>query len=1174
MVKSFVIRSTRGKKVLPAVARIFILLCSLIFAVALSAQDPRGTIVGRVTDKTDAVVPNIEVRATNQATGVVVGGKTTSAGDYRIGFLLPGLYAVSAESPGFKKFQRQNVEVRVTETVEVSFAMEVGAVNETVNVVEETPLMATADASQGTVVEDISVKELPLLGGNPVEFALLDPAAMNETDMREHRAAMTNADSQWSSMGGGAYNNEFQIDGVSNTFADGSGHARVAFNPPSSSIGQFKIVTNPFDASAGNTLGATVNVSTKSGTNLLHGEGHYYGRNNFFDTMDFFSNKNNVPQTIYQDNRYGGSLGGPVLIPKVYKGKNRTFFFYAWEENRYSTPQGWTGTVPTAAERNGDFSALLALSTTTPNRYQIYDPFSTRPSTNGLYQRDPFPNNIVPRSRFDSAGSKLASLYPLPNQPGLSDGEQNYFNPSRSDELYHVHIARFDHALSQNHRVFVRIDYDYWDEHKNKYMPDIQGLVLNRINRGIALDDVIVLGPNLIMHLRYGFTEQDFPEHRVSRGIDLTTVGFSTNLTNLIDPARATLPHVSAGTFSPFSVWESGDGANTALTHDINGDLSTQRGIHSLRGGVGFRLYRAFANRYNYETSPELSFGTTYTNGPTNTSGASPIGQDLASMLMGVVSSGSMQHQATSALQNPFISGFIQDDVKLLPTLTINLGLRYEVEWPETERYDRMVTGFAFDQTNPINAAASAAYAKNPIVQLPVSQFKLLGGLQYPGQTSTGRSLYPVHALDLLPRFGLAWQVSRRTTIRTGYGIFYGTNGVNSTIIQQPGFTASTPIQTSLDNGQTYRALASNPFPTGLLPVTGAGGGLSTYLGQGFTFYDPNKQLPYSQRWTFAVQQLLPSQILLEVSYVGNRSTHVTTARAINSTPLEYLSTSPTRDTTTINLLGGTVPNPMYGLAPLFTSTTISRASLLTPYPEFGGITMDDSQGFAWYHSLQVRATRRMSHGVTANVGYVFSKMMEAVAYLNAADPRPYRTLSGSDRPHRLTGSVVWQLPVGRRQAYLGHMPKVFEGVLGNWQFSGVVIRQAGPPLAWGNYIFNGDPDTIELPKDQRTVDHWFNVNAGFNKVSGQALASNVRYFPMRLSSVRADGQAKWDVSMAKTFRITEKLEFRLRTQCFNLLNHPNFSGPNTTPTSTAFGTITSTVGMPRTFQAAATLQF
>ena len=265
-----------------------------ILASTLAAQDPRGSIVGKVSDKSGAGIPGLEIRASNQATGVKASGKTSSAGDYNIPFLIPGTYTVTAEMTGFKKFSRAGVEVRVAESVGVEIAMEVGAVTDTVNVTAETPLLSTTDASQGTVIVDSAVTELPLLAGNPVEFALLDPAAMNETDMRERGASATNASSQWSSMGAGAYNNEFQIDGVSNTFADGSGHARVAFNPPASAIGQFKIITNPFDASAGNSLGATVNVSTKAGTNQFHGELHYYGRNSALDTTDFFSNKRRV----------------------------------------------------------------------------------------------------------------------------------------------------------------------------------------------------------------------------------------------------------------------------------------------------------------------------------------------------------------------------------------------------------------------------------------------------------------------------------------------------------------------------------------------------------------------------------------------------------------------------------------------------------------------------------------------------------------------------------------------------------------------------------------------------------------------------------------------------------------------------------------------------------------
>jgi len=1147
------------------------LILALLIASAAIAQDPRGSIVGKVSDKSGAGMPGLEVHATNQATGVTVSGKTSSAGDFNIPFLIPGTYTVKAESAGFKKFVRSGIEVRVSESVGVEINMEVGAVTDTVQVTAETPLLSTTDASQGTVIIDSAVTELPLLAGNPVEFALLDPAAMNETDMRERGASATNASSQWSSMGAGAYNNEFQIDGVSNTFADGSGHARVAFNPPASAIGQFKIITNPFDASAGNSLGATVNVSTKAGTNQLHGELHFYARNSAFDTTDFFSNKRSVAKTVYQENRFGASLGGPITVPKLYNGKNRTFFFYTWEQDLWAVPQPYTGTVPTAKQRNGDFSELLAIGSS----YQVYDPFTTRPTTNNRFQRDPFPGNIIPKSKFNTAGFNLVNLFPLPNQPGVTNGTNNYYNPAKSSEFYWVQLARLDHAFSESHRAFVRVDYDFWEEHKNKYFTtDIQGIQLNRINRGIAIDDVMLLTPNLVLNIRYGFTEQDFPEHRITQGIDLGALGFSPNLTKLINPSRATLPRVSFGGYSGYSQWETGDGTNNSLTHNFNANLSTQRGIHSLRFGADFRVYRAFQNRYPFETAPDLAFRSTFTNGPLDTSGASAIGQDLASALLGLAQSGSMSNPNSFAMQNLYLGAYIQDDIKLTRNLTINIGLRYEVEWPITERFDRLITGFAFNSPSPIDAAARAAYAAKPIAAIPASQFKVNGGLLYAGQTDTGRSMFHMQKLNMLPRFGLAWQVSRRTTVRTGYGIFYGSLGVNATVPQSYGYTQSTPILTTLDNGQSYPAPISNPFPTGLLPIAGRSGGLSTYMGQSIAFQSPDKRQPYSQRWSFAIQELLPSMILLDVSYVGNRSTHLTATRQIDATPAQYLSRSNVRDTAVINYLGTASPNPLYNLAPLFTSTTITNANLLRPYPQFTGIAMDGSDGYAWYHSLQVRAARRMSHGVTLNAGYAFSKMMEATSFLNESDTMPYRTLSASHRPHRLTFNGIWELPVGRKRAFLNQMPKPLEAMLGNWQFSAIIIRQAGAPLAWGNIIFNGDPNQIVLPKDDRDVDKWFNTNAGFNKVSGQALASNIRTFPLRLASVQADGQSKWDVGLAKGFRFGERMMFKLRGQCFNLMNHPNFAAPNATPTSTAFGQVTATAGMSRNIQAAATLTF
>lgn len=1145
----------------------------LLLAVAVLAQDPRGSIVGRVADASGAMIPDVEVRATNTATNVTAAAKTTSAGAYNIPYLLPGTYSVTVEASGFKKFVRENVEVRVTESVQVAIVLELGNVSETVSVVAEAPLLNTTDATQGTVIEDRAIMELPLLGGNPVEFALLDPAVMNETDMRERRAAFTNAGSQWSSMGAGSFRNEFQIDGVSNTYAEGNGRARVAFNPPPSAIGQFKVVTNPFDAAAGNTMGATLNVSTKAGTNNLHAGGHYYHRNAALDAMDFFYNKRNTRKPVYGDHRFGTWAGGPVRLPKIYDGRNRSFFFYAWDMSVWGAPQTYTTTVPTAAQRQGDFSGLLDLGTS----YQIYDPFTTRPATTpGRYVRDPFPGNIVPKNHFDAAGHNLAQLYPLPNQPGNRDGTSNYFRATAADERYWVHLMRLDHAFSDSHRAFLRVHYDFWEEDKNHYYETpIQGIILNRINRGIALDDVFLPSPNLVVNVRYGLAQQDFMERRITSGINLESLGFSPSLTRLIRKEKATLPRVSAGAYSAFSVWESGDGANNSLTHNFNGTISTQRGIHSLRWGADFRTYRSFGNRYPLETSPQLSFTNAYTRGPNDNSGGSAIGQDMASMLMGIAASGSMENRASFAIQTLALSGFCQDDIKLTSRLTVNVGLRWELESPMTERYNRLVTGFNFDTPNPIEAQARANYAQFPLPELPADQFRARGGLLFAGQTPNGRSTFSMDKNNFMPRFGMAWRVAEKTTVRAGYGIFYGTLGVNATPPVQYGFSQATPIIPTLDTGQTYVARASNPFPNGLIPVAGSAGGLSTYLGQSVNFDSSFAKIPYSQRWTVALQQVFPSQTTVEAAYVGSRSTHLNLTRDLNATPRQYLSTATVRDQATISYLGTNFRNPFRGLGPVYTAAQMTRANLLRPFPQFTGVTMDTSDGYSWYHSLQVRAGRRWSRGITLNAGYAFTKMMEATNFLNATDPMPYETLSPSHRPHRLTFNMVWELPFGRKRAFLKQLPKPLELALGNWQLSAVVIRQAGPPLAWGNVIFSGDPDSIRLPKGERTVDRWFNTAAGFERTSNLQLSQNIRYFPMRLASVQADGQARWDISLSKSFPLNERgSRFRLQAQLFNIMNHPNFSGPQMGVTNAQFGQINGTAGIARSLQVTGRIEF
>ncbi len=1127
------------------------------------AQDPRGAITGTVVDATNAVVPGVLVRATNVETGVSASAVSNATGSYHIPFLLPGIYRVTAELTGFKRFVREGVEVRVGETVGLTIQMELGAVSETVEVRETTPLLDTTAASLGQVFDQRRILELPQRGYNPMELTLLAPGVVNTTNMRLRKAMAPEATSQIMADGAGQYNNEFQIDGITNMSTDrGRGYSRIAFSPPIGAVREFNMQTTSYDASVGRTMGAVINVSTNSGTNELHGELHYVLRHSSLDAPNFFNNKAGTKKNIYQDHRYGFSAGGPLHIPGLYRGRNRTFWFYVFDDNRFGVPGQFTSTVPTAAQRSGDFSGLLRLG----SQYQIYDPFTTQPAAGGRFSRQPFPGNVIPRARLDAVGLNIVQLYPLPNQAGTADGRNNFFYAGKSIQKIYQHLLRLDHAFSENHRAFLRLHYDFWKENKNdSFGTGIQGLFSNRPNRGVALDDVIVLSPSLVLNLRYGFSSTKWWELRRTRGYDLASLGFSPSLLKLMDRKLAPIPRIQLGSYTTLSNWENGDGANSSLTHSFASNFNRLLGRHAMKFGVDYRVYRSFFARQPQGVAPDFSFGTTYTRGPLDNSPAAPIGQDLASLLLGIPD-GTMGIIASAALQDQYLALYWHDDVKLTPKLTLNIGLRWEYETPLTERFDRLVSEFDFAVSNPIEAQARANYAARPIPEIAPADFRVRGGLTWVNQGGRGRSPFRGERNNVMPRFGLAYQIGSKTILRGGYGVFYNPNGTAVTVPIQTGFTQMTPIQASRDNGLTYVATTANPFPQGLLPPLGPAGGLTTNLGQAIGFYNYNEKYAYAQRWSLGIQRLLPGMIVAEVSYVANRGTRLSVTRQYNAVPERYLSRSPLRDQATIDYLSATFPSPFRGLAPVY-GANISRASLLRPYPHFGDISAEEPVGYSWYHSMQVRTEKRFSQGWTLQLAYTFSKFMEATSFLNPTDPLPYEVISALDRPHRLTASGIWEIPVGRGRRFGAQLPAVLNHVLGGWQIGAVVLRQSGAPLGWGNIIFLGDIKRIPLPKSQRTADRWFNTEAGFVRDSRQQLSYNWRAFPPRFAGIRGDDQRSWDFSITKDFPLRERLKLRFRADAYNALNQTNFATPNVSPTSTAFGTITGTDGDPRNWQ-------
>ena len=506
--------------------------------------------------------------------------------------------------------------------------------------------------------------------------------------------------------------------------------------------------------------------------------------------------------------------------------------------------------VPTEKMRNGDFSELLALG----SQYQIYDPATTRPHPTqaGRFIRDPFPGNIIPQNRLDAVAKNIMSFYPLPNQAGTADGANNYSNPTAvAFETYYTVTSRVDHNFSDKHRLYGRFSWDFWEEEKDDAFDNLAtGIFLNRKNRVFALDDAYTVRSNLLLNVRGGFTRQLFPERRRSTGFDLSSLGFSNSLVSLIPAPVATFPNATFDGYQNFSPWESGDGFFTTDVYNVTGNAVWLVGNHNMRFGTEYRRYVENSSRFPTAVSPTIAFTNTWTRGPVDNSAAAPRGQDLASFLLGLPTGGSMSRAAEYTEQSGVFALYAHNDWRVRNNLTLNLGLRWEYESPLTEAEDRMISGFDFETLLPINDAVRANYARNPIPEVPVSEFFVRGGVLYP-DTGGAKAAWDGVYSNFMPRAGFSWQPGPKTAIRGGYGIFYDVLGPNRINANQTGYSRTTSLTPSLDNGQTFVATLANPFPNGLLEPVGSGLGLMTNVGLNASFpYVGEVRTPRTHRWS------------------------------------------------------------------------------------------------------------------------------------------------------------------------------------------------------------------------------------------------------------------------------------------------------------------------------------
>ena len=1148
------------------------LLCLAISSL-LTAQETRGSLVGRVTDATGAVMPGVDIEMVHSKTGVATKTTTNQEGLYQALYLLPGIYRVSAQFSGFKTMVRDGIEIRINDRVELNLTMEVGAAAERVEVVGETPLLQTATASLGQVVDHRRIAELPLLHGNPMAVLELTPgiaqARTSDLGLWGGRVFDNGWTTSFAIYGSASNTHEVTLDGVANTTSlGGAGGTRrtVAYTPPADMVEEFKVQTASFDASVGYTQGALINISVRPGSRDFHGTGYYFKIAPELNANQWFANRAGLPKVDFSYNRWGATSTGPVYIPKIYNGRERTFWSYGYEGHHDSPPWPQTLTVPTPKELGGDLSDLLKVG----SQYQIYDPATARLLANGRIQRDPFANNVIPSSRLHSFTKPLTKYWPAPRTAGAADGSDNFPDPAQPDpNLYYSHSARIDHNISDRNRLYGRlaISKNIEKNYRDPYLNEASGNNLLRYNRGVTIDDVHTFTPHLVLDVRYGYTRFREDGQPKSLGFNPTQVGFSPALISQIDPQAYVFPCFSLSDFSSLGCVN--PSKNATDIHDLTGTMDSMRGAHNIKFGANFRAYRQ--NRYSFgQAVPRLDFGTDFTRGPFDNSPSAPLGQGLASFLLGVTTGGNIDRNASYADQNTAFALFVQDDWKVTRTLTLTFGLRYEYEGPMTERFNRANSQYDFVTPSPIEAQAKANYARNPMPDLAPERFRAAGGILFAGVGGVPREIYSTPKTNLMPRFGLAWNVTPKTVVRGGYGIFFGYLGVQLRNVSQAGFSQNTNVIPSLDNGLTFRFTdLSNPWIDGLLAPPGSSQGLATFLGRGITAFPLNSLPPNNQRWQLSVQREMPGRIVFDISYVGNRGTHVGIGRNLNSIPNNYLSKSPVRDQPWIDYMTQRFNNPFYPMlhGTGLSATTLQRSNLVIAYPHFTGLSTFDYQGFSWYHSLQLKADRRFSAGLTFQGTYTFSKFMEAAGYLNGLDPYPERVVAGQDFPQRFSVSSIYELPFGRGKRFFGSASGAGARFAEGWQVQGVYTAQSGQALGFGNAIFFGDIKAVPLPKSERSVDRWFNTAAGFDRSSARALSFNYRTLNSRFSGVRGDGINQWNLSLLKNTRITETTTLQFRAEGINALNHVMFLNPNTNPTSGGFGTITDEKSSGRAIQ-------
>jgi len=1141
-------------------------LAFTLLAASLAGQSFQGGIRGLVTDAGGGAVAGAKVSLVDQATNAVRASLTNESGEYVFNAVVPASYTVNAEAPGFKKFEHKGVVVGTQQFITVDMKLEVGQVTESVLVTEEVPVIETANASAGQLIDRQKLIDLPNLGRNPFMMAKVAQNVVAVGNPRFNRMQDQSGSSQISLAGGPVRGNNYLLDGIPITDSTN----RAVIIPTLEAVQEVKVQANTYDAEMGRTGGGMFNTFLKSGSNELHGSGFGYMRQTDWLANNFFNNRagRGVPDQPFRN--YGASIGGPIWIPKVYKGKDKTFFWISGEAYRQTSSTSTELAVPTALEKTGDFSRSF-LSGTAGAVQTVYDPLTTQ--SNGA--RQPFAGNLIPGNRINTIGRNIVGHYPAPTRERTGYGANNYSAASSQYDRADQFTAKVDHSITSWWRATASYLHYGSREPGEWWMGTTAspaGWLLARKVDATAVSSLFTPNATTVVTVRYGFNR--FPNLNTTRsaGFDVTTLGFSPAYASKIQ--TTTFPLISMQNFSGLGVTNN----NQQVFHSKNlmGSVSKFMGRHSLKGGMDYRRLHIDGIEFG-DPAGSYTFNDTFTRA-NPTSAVAGTGSDLGSLLLGFPSAGSFL-QATKMYQYVDYYGFyVHDDFRVNSKLTLNFGLRYEYETGLKAVDNTLITGFDRAVKSPIT------------VTTPVAGFTPVGGLMYAGKDGGRTMTGNLNKNKFAPRGGFAYQLNAKTTIRGGYGMFWApiSYGFQNTL----GYSQTTAYLASVDGNFTPAGSISNPFPNGVGAPVGNANGLLAGIGQAVSFIDQNHRAPNIHQFSFDVQRQLPWGLALAAGYVGSRSYDLVLGAGglnINQLDPKYFAEGSAA-------LNSSVTNPYFvSTGPGFISgRTMTREQFLRPFNQFGNVTMNNNDyNSAAYDSFVSKVQKRMSSGLSLLASWTWSRNMDASiagpgsffnglgAVQNVYDLNAEYSLSSVHSPHRFSSAFTYELPFGKGKKYGTNM--VADLIIGGWSVNGIVTYQTGYPMAItqssnNNSSFGGagqrpnatgvSPVTPGGLMDR--IDGYFN-RAAFTEVPKYQFGNLSRTI-----SMRGPGISEWNTSLFKTFSITEKFKAQFRAEALNAFNTPQFRSPNLAfgVSNSNFGRITEQANFSRMIQLGVRLFF